>query len=125
MNLNAIRTALKTALTGHGYTAYDVLPANAELPAVVVGFPTLEYHQTGDDGTLITCPVTIAVELADFEQAQRDLSTALDPTELPAVIEAHATEAWDQAVVRTADNWRGLVDPQALAVDLTVDLIAP
>lgn len=126
MNLRAIRTELQAALTGQGYTAYDVLPANAELPAAAVGFPTdLRYHRTGADGVELRLVVTIAVPRGDYEAAQRDLDAAVNPAGLPAAIEAHQSAEWFDAVVESASAFRHLDDPLALAVDLDLYLITP
>lgn len=125
VNLREIREQLAAALDGLGYRTYDVLPENAEMPAVLVGWPDeVRYYVDGSGGVEVDLDVTIAVDRADWVEAQRQLDAALDPAGPPAAIAAHVTDAWRQAIVTTAGNVRPIESPPCLAVDLSVSVYA-
>ena len=126
MNIRDIREALAAALEAQNFRVYDVLPRDAQLPCAAVAWPDeVLYHQTGADGSDLTVTVTVAVSSSDFERAQRDIDGHMSTPGFGAAIEAHVTNAWETAVVTTANNIRQLGQPAALAVDFTINVYAP
>jgi hypothetical protein len=92
--IRALRVELATALAPTGLQPYDVWPESPELPAFVVGWPSSLVPLTLAGGRDIYVPITVALPIADFEDAQRKLDDLFDS--IPSLIDTLDNRAVDR-----------------------------
>jgi hypothetical protein len=127
MDIAAIREDLAHVMQAAGYnsTSY-VNPDPSGLPAMFSGLPTSMVPLTTRKWVM-TMPVTLLFSLADAQDAQRRLDTALSPGVTGSVYDAlkDATGcSWDSLRYVNADDVREVVlgESRALACDITIEI---
>jgi hypothetical protein len=137
-SLRDVRAALAEALAagpdsgggGFGMRVYDVLPAGAaQLPALVVGWPTLVDFTSGtlNGASDMTIPITVVVALgSDATQSQRKLDDLVDG-ELASALADAVDPPWQYLQVVRVEAFRTITigeTTSALAADFIIELLA-
>jgi hypothetical protein len=105
VNLRAIRTELARRCGGRGFTLYDTLPGDAELPAIAVGWPAaVRFTATLAGGAEIDdLPIIVVFGRADDERAQELLDELLSSDLIDAIRDAPSS-LWVEIDVNEARN---------------------
>lgn len=132
MDVNAIRTDLAQLGTSNGYEGREYVPESVtDFPAWIVGVPEVVEYTTSLGLARVELPITIAVGLNTFQDAQSwiddALSTGVDGSAVD-LLRALVTPTahWVKVHVLTAGNVRFSddADAKALAADITVEVFA-
>lgn len=97
MNLRTVHEQLAAAAAAAlpELRSYDHVPANPQLPCVVVPWPRrIVYDTTLGGGADIDQAVTIVLPATDIEAAQHTLDGLLSSPGLANAIATHDTDAW-------------------------------
>lgn len=131
MNVNAIRLDLAQLGTSNGFEGREFVPeSTSNFPAWIVGAPEVIDYATSLGLVRIQLPITVAVGLSSFKDAQAALDDAMSTDVVGsavALLRANPTsDNWAQVRVLTAGNVRFSddADSKALAVDITVEIFA-
>lgn len=129
MDLAAIREDLAAILQDVGFNSTSfVQPDPSGLPAMFSGLPQSMIPLTLRKW-VVTLPVTLLFSIADVQDAQRRLDTALSPGVDGSVYDALHAESgcsWESLRWVAADNVRTVLvgETHALACDITLELTA-
>lgn len=93
---------------------YDLAPPNAELPAVIVQWLPIRYHQTLGGGCEIDLTVTPVVSTTDLRQAQVMLARLAAPELIPLAVLSHRSDLIVGA--EFADEFAHAGNPRLVAV---------
>lgn len=105
MDVRAVREACAEALAGLGFTVYDVLPDEPQLPCAVVAWPEeIRFLQTYGTAAEADLTIHVAVPFNDTAAAQRQLDAAMAYEGVPAAVHSHQTDAWRAVRCDRADN---------------------
>lgn len=108
-NLRAIRQTLGDACASEGYTVYDLMPSDPELPCVVIPWPDqISYMHDARGGCEIAFTLLVAAPDLDFQEAQERIDDVLSVPGLPSQIYGYRPEVavWRGLSVNSATNIR-------------------
>lgn len=128
MNVNAIRVDMAALLEGAGYTSFSFVPESVStFPAAIVGPPRTIVFRESLGLSLLTIPITIAVDPSDYQDAQQRLDEATSSEgqlSLWRLFRENGSTTWAKANVTEVEPLRSVTDgaSTALANDVLVEV---